>query len=130
MRIMGPILSILVVDDDDTILWLIHDTLSPEYRVEMAHSCLEATDLLTARRFSLLIIDLELPILDGASFIRMLRAAPEFDSLPVLITTAYEASANKIPQIPATQILHRPFKLYQLLKLVDEMAHSAPESQA
>ncbi len=123
---MGQTLPILVVDDDDTILSLFDDALSPEYQVEMAHGCIEATDRLTNRRFSLLIIDLQLPVLDGATFVRLLRANPEFDGLPVLLMTDYPPSANALLPLPATRILHRPFDVSQLLAAVDEMTRPAP----
>ncbi len=49
---------ILAIDDDDAILSLLADALSPPHQVATAQEWLEGVDLLMNQQFDLLIIDL------------------------------------------------------------------------
>ncbi len=117
-------LAILVVDDDDAILALLQDLLSSDYQVFTADNCIDATDLLTAHRFSLLIIDLVLPVLDGAEFSRLLRADPEFDGLPLLVITGYPPQASALASVRIERTLFKPFTLDDVVQSVKQLTQS------
>ncbi len=122
---MGQRFSVLVVDADDTILSLFQDLLSPEYQVQTAPNCVEAADLLAERHFSLLIVELQMPIMDGASFIRILRSNREFDNLPLLVMTAYPPAALVLESVRPERILYKPFELNDLILAVAELTRHA-----
>jgi two-component system, sensor histidine kinase and response regulator len=61
-------------------------------RVEVASNGLEALELLAARgaeAFDVVLMDLQMPVLDGFEATRRLREQPAFDTLPVLAMTAH-----------------------------------------
>ncbi len=122
---MGPDLSILVVDDDDTFRALVQDALSTDYQVSTASDCIEATDLLNEQNFSLLIIDLFLPVVDGAEFIRMLRVDHKFNDLPILVVTAYLWDNQVSQSLGVGGILRKPFSLDELARAVAELIRRA-----
>ncbi len=60
--------------------------------VELAGNGLEALELLASRgagHFDVVLMDLQMPVLDGLEATRRLRAMPGFESLPVLAMTAH-----------------------------------------
>ncbi len=123
---MGQSSSILVVDDDDTLLAFMQDALSGEYQVSTASDCIEATDLLNEHCFALLIVELLLPVVDGAEFIRMVRADHTFDDLTVLVVTDYAWDSQVSESLRVGGILYKPFALAELVRIVAKLVRRAP----
>jgi DNA-binding response OmpR family regulator len=83
----GP--AILVVDDSRTNLAVMGKRLTRmNYLVSLCANSLEALDLIHARTFDLVILDMAMPGLSGLSILRELRGAPATATLPVLMITA------------------------------------------
>ncbi len=118
---MAQTLPILVVDDDESVRSLLQDLLSADYQVLVASDCFEATEMLAAHRFSLLIIDLLLPVFDGIEFIQLLRATPKFDYLPVLILTVDRQKAAMLSSVRVERILYKPCALDDIVRAVQEL---------
>ncbi len=118
---MGKTLPILVVDDDESVRSLLQDLLSADYQVRVASDCFEATEMLTAHRFSLLITDLLLPVFDGVEFIQLLRSTPKFDYLPVLILTVDRQKAALLSSVRVERILYKPCALDDIVRAVEEL---------
>jgi diguanylate cyclase (GGDEF)-like protein len=66
--------SVLVVDDDDDVRATLEALLSSGYRVTLARDGAEALRALRDAPFDLAIVDLDLPIVDGLSVVRTIRA--------------------------------------------------------
>jgi len=112
--------QVLVVEDDDSLAGFLSEELRSQGFVvdqvsdgEAALSELEAT-----RRFDLLIVDLNLPKLDGISLIRKVR--PERPKLPILVLTARSRVEDRVNalQSGADDCLNKPFSLLELLARV------------
>jgi two-component system chemotaxis sensor kinase CheA len=81
-------LPILVVDDSLTTRMLEQSILeSAGYEVELAVSGEEALEKVRARRFGLLIVDVEMPGMDGFELVRATRADPRLDVPAILVTS-------------------------------------------
>lgn len=81
-------LPILVVDDSLTTRMLEQSILeSAGYEVELAVSGEEALERARARRFGLLIVDVEMPGMDGFEVVRQVRADPRLDAPAILVTS-------------------------------------------
>ena len=80
---------ILVVDDSSLVQRYYLDVLQKSgFQVEQALNGLEAMEKVLAQAFDLAILDVNMPKLDGFSFLRELRcAAAEAATLPVLVVT-------------------------------------------
>jgi len=81
--------SILVVDDDE----LNRDALScllrlQQYNVEVAADGREALSLINASRFDLVVLDIEMPILNGLELLTEIRTTRNQTDLPVIMLTA------------------------------------------
>jgi CheY-like chemotaxis protein len=81
---------ILVVDDNPTNLKLACDLLEIEgYQVERAKDAEDALVMIQARPFDMVLVDIELPGMDGLALTRLLKAEPKTKSLTIVALTAF-----------------------------------------
>jgi len=84
--------TILVVDDfDDTRLLLRIWLERRGFRVVEAENGLEAIKLATSETPDLIIMDMEMPRLDGLSATRRIREVPSLSKVPIVAVSAYGA---------------------------------------
>ncbi|WP_395650200.1 PleD family two-component system response regulator [Brevundimonas sp.] len=82
---------ILFVDDDPILREFAQVNLaSAAAEVDVAADGIEALDMLSRRRYDLLLVDLEMPRMDGFELLARLRADPETAHLPVIVETGRE----------------------------------------
>ncbi len=108
--------TVLVVDDEPHIRGFLGLVLEHEgYRVEMASDGCEA--LTKARTLSpdAVVLDLLMPVLDGAGFLREWGAIPACDGVPVLAMSAGDAPVHP-EAIGVRDVLVKPFDLDMLLR--------------
>jgi DNA-binding response OmpR family regulator len=112
---------ILVVDDDQVLCELIATGLRHAgYTVRTASNGLDALLALEAVRPSLVILDMQMPILDGWEFAAEARAAG-FDP-PVLVITANTRNPSQAArEVDAADFLGKPFDLDDLLTKVEQL---------
>jgi DNA-binding response OmpR family regulator len=112
--------QVLVVEDDDSLSGFLSEELrSQGFIVDQASDGEAALSALeTKRRFDLLIVDLNLPRLDGISVIRRVR--PEQPRLPILVLTACSRVEDRVNALEsgADDCLNKPFSLLELLARV------------
>jgi CheY-like chemotaxis protein len=80
--------KILVVDDDGTMLRMIRTWLSVKYQVYMASSGKIAISFLAGNQVDLVLLDYEMPVMNGPEVFRVLRDNPDTASIPVMFLTA------------------------------------------
>ncbi|MDR1943674.1 MAG: response regulator, partial [Synergistaceae bacterium] len=90
MREEAPVYSILVVDDDATNLRMLHEILRPRYKVFAAPSGQRAMVFLERRTPDLILLDVEMPGMNGYQVISRLKGDLRTASIPVLFLTAQE----------------------------------------
>ncbi len=112
--------SVLVVDDDDAILSMIQDTLKDQYEVCTASDVLEAADLLRDQNFDLLVLDLNMPVVDGEELMQIFSVHPNFNALPILVISAYPDLIERVKKsrVPVQAILPKPFSVEELRRMV------------
>lgn len=99
-------MRVLVVDDDRTTRFLLRRALTSEFGAAVTEACdgLEALDLLAKARYQLVILDVQMPVMDGLETLRALRGTPDFKALPVVMLTA-ERNEEIVQQILALGVL-------------------------
>lgn len=84
--------SVLVVDDSLTTRMLEQSILeSAGYDVDVATSGEEGLAMARRRRYALMLVDVEMPGIDGFEVIAQLRADPELRDLPAILVTSRNA---------------------------------------
>ena len=107
--------DLLIVEDDPTLGEGIRLALqAPELRPQLCRSLADAGELLSRRSFDLLILDLNLPGMDGLDLLRAVRA--EQPELRVLILSARAQLSDKVAglDLGADDYLTKPFALEEL----------------
>ena len=79
--------KILVVDDSGVMLWAIKGWLEDKYQVILANSAATAIKYLATNRPDLVLLDYEMPVVDGKQVLEMIRTETEFTDIPVIFLT-------------------------------------------
>lgn len=112
-------MKLLIVEDDELLRQGLTLALNGEnYASDCAASAAEANALLQSSQYSLIILDLGLPDIDGATLLRQWRR--QNIALPVLILTARDALEDRVDGLDAgaDDYLVKPFALVELLARV------------
>ena len=108
--------KVLVIDDEPGVRELISESLRiSEITAVQAADGLEALSLLRREKFDLLILDINMPKLDGLALLEKLRA--EGMSVPVLMLSARadKTDINQGLRIGADDYLTKPFSIEELV---------------
>lgn len=110
--------TLLIVDDEPAQRQLLTASLNKEYQVVAAANGVEATQLLSARSFDLLITDERMPDMSGLELIRWVHE--RMPEIPVIVLTAYGSIATAVEAIKlgAQEYLTKPLKSPDELRLV------------
>lgn len=113
--------KILAVDDSTSMRNMVSFTLrGAGHDVQEAADGKAALDVAKAGRFDLVLADVNMPLMDGITLTRELRALPSFAGVPILILTTESDTDKKMEgkAAGATGWLVKPFDPEQLLATV------------
>ncbi len=92
----APQAPILVIDDSLTTRMLEQSILeSAGYSVDLASSAEEALERAQKRRYALFLVDVEMPGMDGFTFIERTRADPSLRDIPAILVTSRESPEDR-----------------------------------
>lgn len=118
----GPLVaSILIVDDDADLSAIVARYLESEgFAVERAASAEEAYDVLAARAFDLVLLDINLPGDDGFAACEALRRASD---VPIVFASARTSETDRIVGLDTggDDYLPKPYSLRELLAHVNAL---------
>lgn len=114
-------LTIMVVEDyDDTRLLLKKGLEGLGYSVVEACNGQEAVDIADRTRPDLILMDLDLPILDGIAATQCIRQKPELVSVPIVAVTAYPMSYSHVKAFArgCDEYMRKPIDMTELERIV------------
>lgn len=109
--------KILVVDDEITIRTLLDKFLSQTYDVSAMTNGQEGLNWLQAGNMpDLMIVDLEMPSMNGYEFIQNVRASGFFHSIPIMMLSGLDSSSERVKcyQLGANDFMIKPFNPEEL----------------
>jgi two-component system cell cycle response regulator DivK len=120
---------ILIVEDNPRNMKLVRDVLQVK-----GHATLEATNaedgivLATERKPDLILMDIQLPGMNGIDALRVLRGQPATDSIPVIAVTASVMQQDRklITEAGFDAYVGKPITLAEFLKAVNDLLGRAP----
>lgn len=119
---MGPQKLILVVEDNMLNRAMLCDILSSEYQVLEAENGQQALDILKERKedISLILLDIVMPVMDGYTFLSIMKAEPAYSSIPVIVTTQSDSESDEVSALShgATDFVAKPYKPLVILNRV------------
>jgi len=116
--------TVLIVDDAKAVRSMVSFTLQPHgYTMIEAENGQDGLDKLAGRKVDLIITDLNMPVMDGFTFIRSVRADPAQAGVPIMMLTTESAPEKKAigRQAGATGWLNKPFKEDQLVAIARKL---------
>jgi CheY-like chemotaxis protein len=128
MHLRGAALpSILVVDDDPGIVGFLELALGDEgYEVRIAANGREGLAETRRRRPDVILLDMNMPVMDGWEFCEQLRRADEgLGSIPIIVMTAARDAAARSQEVGAQGYLGKPFDLDHLFYTIESVLGAA-----
>lgn len=109
-------IKVLVVEDDDDVRDFIRQELSRLFTVQTAINGREALDMIAAEVPSLVISDIRMPIMDGLTLLKKIRADGNLFDLPVIMLTAFSSEEKQLKGLEygADAYIHKPFNARML----------------
>lgn len=112
---------VLIVDDEGGIRYLLEELLvSAGYETISADTGLKAVQIVEAEELDLILLDFQLPILNGLEVIQKLRQLNK--GIPIIMMTGMsekmEMEIGKFAEVKA--LLRKPFDISQVLALVEK----------
>lgn len=124
--------TILVVDDFDDTRLLLRTWLERKgFRVVEAENGNQAVAKAEDERPDLIIMDVEMPEMDGLSATRKIRELKHLEGVPVLAVSAYGAAQYRLEALAAgcNEYVSTPFEPDELEKLIRSLISDNPNRQ-
>jgi DNA-binding response OmpR family regulator/two-component sensor histidine kinase len=119
----------LVVDDDRSIVGALTEMLKRRgFAVLSAYDGAEAMAAVARRRPDLVLLDLQMPVMDGYEVIAALKSAEETAEIPVVVMTAHRIDHCRIDLVEmASEHLSKPILPEQLAERVEQLLSEGVE---
>ena len=104
-------LRLLVVEDDAVVLQAIVACLHDTYRISVAKDCRKALQLVKQYRFTLILMDINLPDGNGLDLCQQIKSASDFtEAIAIIFITSDRASATEVKglELGAVDFMHKP----------------------
>jgi two-component system cell cycle response regulator DivK len=114
---------ILVVEDQEDNRQILRDLLAnTDYEIVEATNGVEALAAVAKQRPDLILMDIQLPILDGYEATRRIKADPALRSIPIIAVTSYALSGDedKAREAGCDAYVPKPYSPRQLLAKIRE----------
>lgn len=128
-------LDVLIVDDSAVMRTMISRVLHlcgvPLGEVRQAADGAEALRAIAERPVDLVLLDVNMPVLDGEQTLRRLRADPATASLPVVVVST-EGSETRVQALVALDVafVHKPFAPEDLRATILRITGATPDDES
>ncbi len=114
--------KILVVDDSGAMLRNVKGWLEDRYQVILANSGAMAIKYLALNRPDLVLLDYEMPVVNGKQVLEMIRTETEFSDIPVIFLTSKNdrESITQVMGLKPEGYLLKTMKPDDIVKTIDE----------
>lgn len=114
--------KILIIDDDGAMLRMMRTWLSVKYRVYMASSGKIALSFLAQTPVDLVLLDYEMPVMNGPEVLKEIRNTQDIKDLPVIFLTAKDDkdSVMKVVSLKPEKYLLKSMPKEKLISAIDD----------
>lgn len=106
--------KILVVEDNELNRQLLCQILNSEYDVLEAENGKEALEVLKqyGEGISLILLDIVMPVMDGYTFLSVMKENKAYSSIPVIVTTQNDAESDELAALShgASDFVAKPYR--------------------
>lgn len=123
----APRPRILIVDDDEACRLVLEAVFAEDYDVELAADGQEALDHCAVHEPDLIVLDLDMPVVDGREFIARRRAANS-PATPILVVSAVSDARTTLLEQEVRGIIPKPFNVDEITTTVATVLRAGPAS--
>jgi CheY-like chemotaxis protein len=121
--------TVLVIDDEEIVVDITKRKLTQEgYAVIGVGDGEAALQVLREGAVSLIILDIEMPKLNGYNFIAERKKIPGAEKIPVIVLTAYDSMEPIFRRHGIQAYLTKPIKFLDLLAKIKEVLGESPSA--
>jgi chemosensory pili system protein ChpA (sensor histidine kinase/response regulator) len=116
--------TIMVVDDSVTIRTVTKNFLERhKYIVTTAKDGLDALDKIKIEKPDVILLDIEMPRMDGFKFAENIRSQPAFSNIPIIMITfcAGEEQRNLASKLGIQKFMSKPYQELELLNTIKQL---------
>ena len=118
---------VLVVEDERPIRDIMVETLREAgFRVEQVGNGAEALAHMRRQPPDVIVLDLMMPVMDGAGFTTLLRLNPSYADVPIVVVSATYDAPDAASRLGAIACIRKPFLLEDLVDAVKAALDSRP----
>ncbi|MBN1587714.1 MAG: response regulator [Candidatus Omnitrophica bacterium] len=124
--------TILIIDDDEILHKFLRQILGKEgHQVEEAFDGMTGLEMARSCKPDLILLDLELPRLNGHKVCQILKADKNYQSIPIIMMTASLQHEDKqwAEKTGANHYFTKPFDLEQLTGTIKELLAQAQNAE-
>lgn len=122
VELVASVTRVLLVEDDDGIRDAVLDSLEDLYEVLSASNGRAALAVLEQHTVDVIILDLLMPVMDGETFSRELRARGV--TIPIVVTSAGADLRRRTAAMGAVDYLAKPYRLETLIERIGRFART------
>jgi signal transduction histidine kinase/ActR/RegA family two-component response regulator len=113
--------TILLIDDDEEMLWFLSDLFSGLYNVVPIKSSQKALEYLENNHIDLIISDILMPEIDGITFTKTIKQSKIYSHIPLILLSAVNSPDYQLKGIEAgaETYLSKPFNIKYLIEIVN-----------
>jgi len=119
---------ILVVDDSPSVRRVVGNMLKQHgWEVQMARDGVEALDLISQQTPAAVLLDIEMPRMDGYELIATVRAQEQYRTLPMVVLTSRAATKHqqRAIQLGASSYVVKPYQDEELINTLNTLVYGA-----
>lgn len=109
--------TILIADDEPINLAILSEMLHSDYDILTAENGQEALDILKSATVpvSLIMLDINMPVMNGMELLRILKADSVFRRIPVIVLTSEKGSELESLEIGAADFIKKPYDMPEVV---------------
>jgi len=119
---------ILIVDDSPSVRRVVGNMLKQHgWEVQMARDGVEALDAISQHTPAAVLLDIEMPRMDGYELIATVRAQEQFRTLPMVVLTSRAAAKHqqRAIQLGASSYVVKPYQDEELINTLNTLVYGA-----
>lgn len=119
--------KILIVEDNEMNRSLLKSIICSQYQVLEAENGQEALAVLKEYKedISLVLLDIVMPVMDGYTFLSVMKSDPAYSAIPVIVTTQNDGESDEVAALTlgATDFVVKPYKPQIILHRIASIIH-------
>jgi len=119
---------ILVVDDSPSVRRVVTNMLKQhQWEVQSARDGVEALEMITQEAPAAVLLDIEMPRMDGYELMATVRAQEQYRTLPLVVLTSRAATKHqqRAMQLGASAYVVKPYQDEELINILNALVYGA-----